>query len=68
MFQRIFLAHPATVNESFFEHMFFALRFAAMLFLAAFAALIHAFVPALFEKTASKIIADMYERTRNRGR
>lgn len=68
MFQRIFLSHPATVNESFFQHMYFALRFSGMMFLAAFAALVHAFIPVLFEKTASNMVAAMYERTRNRGR
>ncbi len=68
MFYRIFLAHPATVEESFFEHMAFALKFATALFLAAGAALVHAFIPCLFEKTASKIVAQLYERTRNRGK
>lgn len=68
MFQRIFLAHPATVDEGFFEHMLFALKFAAALFAAGFAALVHAFVPCLFEKTASRIIATLHARTQNRGR
>jgi len=68
MIQRIFLAHPATVDESFLQHMAFALRFSFKLFVAAFAALIHAIIPCLFEKTASKIIAELYERTHNRGR
>ncbi|MCV3270872.1 DUF6356 family protein [Roseobacter sinensis] len=67
MFQRIFLAHPATVDETFFQHMLFALRFAASLFAAAGAALVHAFVPCLFEKTASRIIARLYHRLHNRG-
>ncbi len=67
MLSRVFLDHPAKVEETFLEHMAFALRFAGMLFLAAGAALIHAFVPCLFEKTASKIIARLYERTHNRG-
>jgi len=67
MIARLFLDHPAKVDETFFEHMAFALRFAGLLFAAAFAALIHAFVPCLFEKTASRIIAQLYERTHNRG-
>lgn len=67
MFARLFLDHPAKVDETFFEHMFFALRFAGLLFAAACAALIHALVPCLFEKTASRIIAQLYERTRGRG-
>ena len=67
MIQRIFLNHPSTVDETFFQHMGFALRFAFSLFAAAGAALVHAFVPCLFEKTASRIIATLYERTHNRG-
>ncbi|MGB7242470.1 MAG: DUF6356 family protein [Sulfitobacter sp.] len=67
MFARIFLAHPATVDESFFQHMMFAMKFAGLLFAAAGAALVHAFVPCLFEKTASRIITRLYTRIHNRG-
>ncbi len=67
MFSRVFLDHPAKVDESFFEHMLFALRFAGLLFAAGGAALVHALVPCLFEKTASGIIAKLYARTHNRG-
>lgn len=68
MFARVFLDHPAKVDETFLEHMLFALRFAGLLFLAAGAALVHAIVPCLFERTASTIIARLYERTHNRGK
>jgi hypothetical protein len=64
---RIFLNHPAKVDETFLEHMAFASKFAGLLFLAASAALVHALIPCLFEKTASGIIKDLYERTHNRG-
>jgi hypothetical protein len=67
MFARIFLDHPAKVEESYFEHMLFALKFAGLLFVAAGAALVHAVIPCLFEKTASRIIKTLYERTHNRG-
>lgn len=68
MIARVFLDHPAKVDETFFQHMLFALKFAGLLFAAAGAALVHAFVPCLFEKTASTIIARLYARTHNRGR
>lgn len=68
MFARVFLDHPAKVDETFFEHMLFALKFSGLLFLAAGAALVHAIIPCLFERTASTIIARLYERTHNRGR
>lgn len=67
MLARVFLDHPAKVNETFFEHMLFALRFAGLLFLAAGAAFTHAIIPCLFEKTASRIIKTLYERTQGRG-
>ncbi len=64
----LFLTHPRSVDESYVEHMAFAGRFSARLFLAAGAALVHAVLPFLFEKTASRMIAEMYARTHNRGR
>lgn len=68
MFARVFLDHPAKVDETFLEHMLFAMKFAGLLFLAGGAALVHAIVPCLFERTASTIIARLYERTHNRGK
>jgi len=67
MIARIFIDHPASVEETYGEHARFAFGFSLKLFGAAFAALVHAFIPCLFEKTASRIIADLYARTHNRG-
>lgn len=66
--RRVFLDHPARVEESYLQHMGFALRFAFWLAVAAGAALIHAVVPALCEKTASRTVARLYDQTANRGR
>ncbi len=66
-FQRVFLDHPASVDETYFEHMRFALGFSGTLFLAAFAALAHALIPACCETTASRIIRRLYARIENRG-
>lgn len=68
MFARLFLDHPASVDESYGEHARFAFGFSLRLFAAAGAALVHAVIPCLFEKTASRIVADLYARTHNRGR
>ena len=64
---RLFTAHPASVGESYFQHLRFAAVFAARLLGAALAAACHALFPFLFEKTASRIVARLYERTRDRG-
>lgn len=63
----LFLDHPASVEESYFQHMRFAFGFAFWLTLAAGAALTHALVPALCEKTASNIIRRLYTRIAFRG-
>ncbi|MEL7132991.1 MAG: DUF6356 family protein [Pseudomonadota bacterium] len=68
MLTRVFLTHPRSVDESYVEHAMFAGRFAFRLFAAAGAATVHAFIPALFEKTAGNMITAMYEDIRNRGR
>lgn len=68
MLRTLFLTHPASVGESYLGHAAFALRFALMLLAAAGAALVHAVLPFAFERTASTIVARLYERTHNRGR
>ncbi|MGE0502749.1 MAG: DUF6356 family protein [Rhizobiaceae bacterium] len=65
---RLFTTHPESVDETYFGHMAFAAWFASRLALAAGAALIHAFLPFLFETTASRIVRELAERTHNRGR
>ena len=67
-FFRAFKDHPASVGESYMEHMAFAGWFALELFLAGGAALIHALVPPLFETTASTRIRALYHRIESRKR
>jgi hypothetical protein len=68
MLSKTFLDHPRSVDESYAQHAAFAARFSLRLFAAGFAALVHAVIPCLFEKTASRIIADLYAKTHNRGK
>lgn len=63
---QMFAAHPNSVDETYFEHMRFAGWFAMRLFAAGGAALIHAVIPGLFEKTAGKMIGEMHDRIVNR--
>ncbi len=63
---KIFIDHPASVDESYFQHMAFAFKFSMRLFACAGAALVHAIIPCFFEKTASKAICQMHERMENR--
>ena len=63
---RIFTAHPATVGESYVGHLAFAAWFASRLLLAGGAALVHAFLPFLFETTASRIVRELHQRIERR--
>lgn len=65
-FSRLFLNHPASVDETYVQHMRFAGWFAFWLATAAFAALLHAIVPAVCETTASRIIRRLHARIENR--
>ena len=67
LLKKLFINHPSTVNESYGEHFFFATSFAFWLAYAAFAALIHALVPALFETTAGRVINRLHDRVHKRG-
>jgi len=67
MISRIFLDHPQSVDESYFDHFLFAGRISLLLGGAALAAFVHALIPCLFEKTASRLIANLYQQTHNRG-
>lgn len=68
MISRVFLDHPRKVDETYFEHFLFAMKFAGLLLLAGGAALVHALIPALFEKTAGNIIIALNAKIVNRGR
>ena len=63
---RLFLSHPQTVDESYGEHLLFALGFAMRLLGAGLAALVHAVIPCLFETTASRMICEMHARIARR--
>ena len=62
LLDRWFLAHPATVDETYFQHMQFAFGFAFWLITAGLAAMVHAIFPALCETTASRILKKLTDR------
>lgn len=57
-----FTDHPATVGETYLEHMRSALGFSLTMIRSAACCAIHAFVPFLFDKTGSSAIDDLHQR------
>ena len=58
---RAFTDHPASVDETYGEHMAMAAGFSGRLLLASLACFVHAFLPFLFVKTGSRIIAGLHD-------
>ena len=59
---RPFTEHPASVGESYSEHLGQALCFGSRMVLAGLACLLHGVLPFLFVKTDSGVIADLNTR------
>lgn len=58
--RRWFLAHPESVGESYFEHFGVAWRFGTAMLRGGLACLVHALLPALFERTGSEAVKQLY--------
>ncbi|WP_174273680.1 DUF6356 family protein [Sphingomonas bacterium] len=56
MIERLFLAHPRSVGESYFQHLRVAGRVGVMLIGGGIACLIHAIFPQLHVRTGSRTI------------
>jgi hypothetical protein len=60
MAQLSFTEHPASVGETYGEHFATALYFGGRLMAASLACVVHAVLPFLFTRTASRTIADLH--------
>jgi hypothetical protein len=62
MLKALFCDHPASVDETYGEHLAAAGGFALRLFAAGLVCAVHAVFPFLFEKTASAIVVGLHDR------
>jgi Family of unknown function (DUF6356) len=62
MLLRLFTDHPHEVGETYLEHQRRALGFGLQLVAGGVACLVHALVPALCQRTASRTIARLNDR------
>ena len=59
---KAFTTHPASVGETYLQHLRHAGGFGVRLLVAGLACLVHAVLPFLFIKTASRQIRQLHER------
>ena len=56
---RWFTAHPATVGESYGEHLATATSFGGRMMLAGIACMLHGLLPFLFVRTGSRAVSEL---------
>lgn len=59
---RLFNGHPATVGETYGEHLAAASGFGLRMILAGIACLVHGLLPFLFTRTGSNAIGELHTR------
>jgi hypothetical protein len=59
---RAFTDHPATVGETYLEHLGSASGFARTMFVGAVACLLHGVFPFAFQKAGSRRIVELHQR------
>lgn len=59
---KLFTEHPASVGETYFEHLCNAASFSIRMLGGGLACLVHAFLPFLFVKTGSAAITELHDR------
>lgn len=62
LFDRIFTAHPASVDETYLEHMGVATSFGVRMILGGLACCVHGLIPAAFERTGSNQVRVLHDR------
>lgn len=64
--RRLFLDHPRSIGETYGEHLRHAAGFGGLMVWAGLACLIHALLPFLFERTASRCVTELHARMSGR--
>ena len=66
--KKLFIAHPKSVNETYFEHLVHAMGFSLRMMTGGLACLIHGVLPFLFVATGSRAINDLHDLMVNKRR
>ena len=61
-FNRLFTDHPATVNETYWQHLWAAAGFGFRMIWGGIVCLVHALVPGAFATAGSDMICELHER------
>ncbi len=60
--KKLFIEHPASVGETYLEHLIAACAFGLRMVAGGCACVVHGLLPFLFTTTGSRVVADLNER------
>jgi len=61
LWKQMFVEHPQSVNETYFEHLIRAFTFTFLMISGGIACLIHGLVPGLFTRVGSRTINHLFQ-------
>ena len=62
VFRRLFVEHPASVDETYLQHFITAVSFGTAMIVAGVACMVHGLLPAVFVTRGSETIYALHER------
>jgi hypothetical protein len=62
LFRSLFIEHPASVDETYLQHLASALRFGTKMVIAGVACMVHGLLPAVFVSRGSDTVCTLHER------
>jgi hypothetical protein len=65
---KLFTAHPASIGETYFQHMRFAMRFGTKMLIGGLACITHGIFPFLFQTTGSRIADNLQKNFADRNK
>ena len=66
--KRLFNEHPASVDETYLEHLVFACSFGLRMIFGGLACIVHGFLPFLCTRTGSRSVIDLHDTLKTNGR
>ena len=66
--RRFFSAHPSSVGETYAEHATIALRFGGTMLVGGVACMLHAILPGIFQRSASRRVRQLHRELTERER
>jgi hypothetical protein len=66
MIDRLFRDHPRSAGQTYWQHLVFAWRFGGSMAIGSIAAIVHGFLPIVYQHTAGNRVRELHQRLSRR--